>query len=37
MITFKYLVLGLTYLGLGLGCVPGLRMNQVALTIFGSA
>jgi di/tricarboxylate transporter len=37
MITFKYLVLGLTYLGLGLGYVPGLRMNRTAIAIVGSA
>jgi Na+/H+ antiporter NhaD/arsenite permease-like protein len=37
MITFKYLVLGLTYLGLGLGYFPGLRINQGAIAIVGSA
>ncbi|MEG4630905.1 hypothetical protein QUB56_15065 [Microcoleus sp. AR_TQ3_B6] len=37
MITLKYLVLGLSYLGFGLGYLPGLRMNRAALAIVGSA
>ncbi|MEG3905212.1 hypothetical protein QUB19_22805 [Microcoleus sp. B4-C5] len=37
MITLKYLVLGLTYFGLGLGYLPGLRMNRAAVAIIGSA
>jgi Na+/H+ antiporter NhaD/arsenite permease-like protein len=37
MITLKYLVLGLTYLGLGLGYFPGLRMNRATIAIVGSA
>ena len=37
MITFKYLLLGLTYLGFGLGYLTGLRMNRVAIAIVGSA
>lgn len=37
MITLKYLVLGLTYLGFGLGYLPGLRMNRAAIAIVGSA
>jgi hypothetical protein len=37
MITLKYLVLGLTYLGFGLGYLPGLRMNRAAAAIVGSA
>ena len=37
MITLKYLVLGLTYLGFGLGYLPGLRMNRAAVAIVGSA
>lgn len=37
MITFKYLLLGLTYLGFGLGYLPGLRMNRAAIAIVGSA
>jgi len=36
MITLKYLVLGLTYLGFGLGYLPGLRMNRAAIAIVGS-
>lgn len=36
MITLKYLVLGLTYLGFGLGYLPGLRMNRAAVAIVGS-
>ena len=37
MITLKYLVLGVTYLGFGLGYLPGLQMNRVAVAIVGSA
>ena len=37
MITLKYLVLGLTYLGFGLGYLSGLRMNRAAAAIVGSA
>jgi len=37
MITLKYLVLGVTYLGFGLGYLPGLRMNLAAVAIVGSA
>lgn len=37
MITLKYLVLGLTYWGFGLGYFPGLRMNRAAIAIVGSA
>ncbi len=37
MITLKYLVLGVTYLGFGLGYLPGIRMNRVAVAIVGSA
>ncbi|MEG4247193.1 hypothetical protein [Microcoleus sp. Pol10D4] len=36
MITLKYLVLGLTYFGFGLGYLPGLRMNRAAVAIVGS-
>ncbi|MEG4121650.1 hypothetical protein QUA43_29790 [Microcoleus sp. N9_B4] len=36
MITLKYLVLGLTYLGFGLGYLPGLRVNRAAVAIIGS-
>ncbi|MEG3938407.1 anion transporter [Microcoleus sp. S36b_A3] len=37
MITLNYLILGLTYLGFGLGYLPGLRMNRAAIAIVGSA
>jgi hypothetical protein len=37
MITLKYLVLAVTYLGCGLGYLPGLRMNRAAVAIVGSA
>ncbi len=37
MITLKYLVLGLTYFGFGLGYLSGRRMNRVAVAIIGSA
>ena len=37
MITLKYLVLAVTYLGFGLGYLPGLRMNLAAVAIVGSA
>jgi hypothetical protein len=37
MITLKYLLLGVTYLGFGLGYLPGLRMNRAAVAIVGSA
>jgi len=37
MITLKYLVLGVTYLGFGLGYLPGLGMNRAAVAIVGSA
>ncbi|MEK0179964.1 hypothetical protein [Microcoleus anatoxicus] len=36
MITLKYLLLGLTYLGFGLGYVPGLRMNRATMVIVES-
>ena len=37
MITLKYLVLGVTYLGFGLGYLPGLGINRAAVAIVGSA
>ncbi|WP_293339159.1 hypothetical protein [Microcoleus sp. CAWBG58] len=37
MITFKYLLLGLTYLGFGWGYLPWLRMNRAPIAILGSA
>lgn len=33
----RYLLLGLTYLGLGLGQFPGLRMNRATIALVGSA
>lgn len=33
----RYLLLGLTYLGLGLGKLPGLRMNRATIALVGSA
>jgi Na+/H+ antiporter NhaD/arsenite permease-like protein len=33
----QYLVIALSYLGLGLGSVPGLRMNRATIAITGSA
>jgi hypothetical protein len=32
-----YIFLGLTYLGLALGYLPGLRMNRAAIALVGSA
>lgn len=32
-----YLVLFLTYLGLGLGYLPGYRMNRAAIALSGAA
>ncbi len=37
MIVCQYIVLGLTYLGLGLGYLPGLRMNRATITFVGAA
>ncbi|WP_193972700.1 hypothetical protein [Microcoleus sp. LEGE 07076] len=37
MITLKYLILGVTYLGCGLGYLRGLRFNRAAVAIVGSA
>jgi Na+/H+ antiporter NhaD/arsenite permease-like protein len=33
----RYVLLGLTYLGLGLGQLPGLRMNRATIALVGSA
>ncbi|WP_072718593.1 MULTISPECIES: anion transporter [Planktothrix] len=33
----QYLVLALTYLGLALGIIPGLRMNRATISLVGSA
>ncbi|WP_250121945.1 hypothetical protein [Chroococcidiopsis sp. CCMEE 29] len=37
MIIFQYIVLGVTYLGLGLGYLPGLRMNRATIAFVGAA
>ena len=37
MIVCQYIVLGLTYLGLGLGYLPGLRMNRATIAFVGAA
>lgn len=37
MIELQYLVLGLTYVGLGLGYIPGLRMNRATIAFVGAA
>lgn len=33
----QYVILGLSYLGLGLGYLPGLRMNRATIALVGSA
>lgn len=37
MIVLSYIVVGLTYIGLGLGYLPGLRMNRATIAIAGAA
>lgn len=37
MIILKYIVIALTYVGLGLGYLPGLRMNRASIAITGAA
>jgi Na+/H+ antiporter NhaD/arsenite permease-like protein len=37
MIILRYLVVGLTYVGLGLGYLPGLRMNRATIALVGAA
>lgn len=37
MIVLRYIVIALTYIGLGLGYLPGLRMNRASIAIVGSA
>lgn len=37
MIVFQYVVLGVTYLGLGLGYLPPLRMNRATIAFVGAA
>ncbi|MBD2493983.1 anion transporter [Nostoc sp. FACHB-280] len=37
MVVLQYLVILLTYIGLGLGYVPGLRMNRATIALVGAA
>ncbi|MEH2229627.1 MAG: anion transporter [Nostoc sp.] len=37
MIVFKYIIIGLTYIGLGLGYLPGLRMNRASIALIGAS
>lgn len=37
MIILKFIVIGLTYIGLGLGYLPLLRMNRASIAIVGAA
>ncbi|MEH2215494.1 anion transporter [Nostoc sp.] len=37
MIVFKYMIIGLTYIGLGLGYLPGLRMNRASIALVGAS
>lgn len=37
MIILKFIVIGLTYIGLGLGYLPFLRMNRASIAIVGAA
>ncbi|MFN6500045.1 MAG: anion transporter [Nostoc sp. DedQUE01] len=37
MVVLRYLVILLTYIGLGLGYLPGLRMNRATIAIVGAA
>lgn len=37
MFFLPYFVIGLTYVGLGLGYLPGLRMNRATIAIAGAA
>ncbi|MBC1219269.1 anion transporter [Nostoc sp. UCD121] len=37
MIVLRYLVIIITYIGLGLGYLPGLRMNRATIAIVGAA
>jgi Na+/H+ antiporter NhaD/arsenite permease-like protein len=37
MIILRYLVVVLTYIGLGLGYLPGLRMNRATIALVGAA
>ncbi len=37
MILLRYIIIGLTYIGLGLGYLPGLQMNRATIAIVGAA
>ncbi|WP_442938506.1 hypothetical protein [Nostoc sp.] len=37
MVVLRYLVIIITYIGLGLGYLPGLRMNRATIAIVGAA
>ena len=37
MIFLKYVTIALTYFGLALGYLPGLRMNRATIALVGSA
>ncbi|WP_414516879.1 anion transporter [Nostoc sp. PCC 9305] len=37
MIVFRYMIIGLTYIGLGLGYLPGLRMNRASIALVGAS
>lgn len=37
IVVLQYLVVGITYLGIGLGYLPGLRMNRASIAISGAA
>ncbi|MEH1852222.1 MAG: anion transporter [Nostoc sp.] len=37
MIFFRYIIIGLTYIGLGLGYLPGLRMNRASIALVGAS
>lgn len=37
MIVLRYIVIALTYIGLGLGYIPGLRMNRASIALVGAS
>ncbi|WP_138500521.1 anion transporter [Nostoc sp. PA-18-2419] len=37
MIVLRYIIIGLTYIGLGLGYIPGLRMNRASIALVGAS
>ncbi|MEH2285672.1 MAG: anion transporter [Nostoc sp.] len=37
MIVFRYIIIVLTYIGLGLGYLPGLRMNRASIALVGAS